>query len=41
MSYRYNTIDIILGVWICAILFRELLLFFAANGTYQAVPPML
>ncbi|MDF0667424.1 MAG: hypothetical protein P0119_15305 [Nitrospira sp.] len=38
MSYRYNTVDIILGVEICAIHFRELLLFCAANGTYQAIP---
>ncbi|MBS0152604.1 MAG: hypothetical protein JSR31_16870 [Nitrospira sp.] len=39
MSYRYNTIDIIVGVGMCAILFGALLLFFAVNGTYQAVLP--
>ncbi|OQW31562.1 MAG: hypothetical protein A4E19_08090 [Nitrospira sp. SG-bin1] len=38
MSYRYNTIDIIVGVGMCAILFGGLLLFLAANGTYQMVP---
>jgi hypothetical protein len=37
MSYRYNTIDIIVGIGMCAILFGGLLLFFAANGTYQTV----
>ncbi len=39
MSYRYNSIDIIVGVGMCAILFGGLLLFLAANGTYQAIPP--
>ena len=39
MSYRYNTIDIIVGVGFCAILFGGLLLFAAANGTYQAASP--
>jgi hypothetical protein len=39
MSYRYNITDIIVGVGMCAILFGGLLLFLAANGTYQAVPP--
>ncbi len=39
MSYRYNTIDIIVGVGMCAILFGGLLLFLASNGTYQAVQP--
>ena len=39
MSYRYNTIDIIVGVGMCAILFGALLLFLAVNGTYQAVQP--
>jgi hypothetical protein len=38
MSYRYNTTDIIVGVGMCAILFGGLLLFLAANGTYQAIP---
>lgn len=40
MSYRYNTIDIIVGVGMCAILFGALFLFLAANGTYQAVLPL-
>jgi hypothetical protein len=39
MSYRYNTIDIIVGVGLCAILFGALLVFAAANGTYQVVGP--
>ena len=39
MSYRYNTIDIIVGVGMCAILFGALLLFLAVNGTYQVVLP--
>ncbi len=39
MSYRYNTIDIVVGVGMCAILFGALLLFVAVNGTYQAIPP--
>lgn len=39
MSYRYNTIDIVVGVGMCAILFGALLLFLAVNGTYQAVLP--
>jgi hypothetical protein len=39
MSYRYNTIDIIVGVGLCAILFGALLVFAAANGTYQVVRP--
>jgi hypothetical protein len=38
MSYRYNTIDIIVGIGMCAILFGALLFFLAVNGTYQAVP---
>jgi|CXWL01.1.fsa_nt_gi hypothetical protein len=41
MSHRYNTIDIIVGVGMCAIVFGALLVFFAANGTYQAAPPQL
>ncbi len=41
MSYRYNTIDIIVGVGLCAVLFGGLLLFLAANGTYQAVTPQI
>jgi hypothetical protein len=39
MSHRYNTIDIIVGVGMCAIVFGALLFFFAANGTYQAATP--
>ena len=39
MSHRYNTIDIIVGVGMCAIVFGGLLVFFAANGTYQAAIP--
>jgi hypothetical protein len=40
MSHRYNTIDIIVGVGMCAIVFGALLFFFAANGTYQVtIPP--
>ncbi len=42
MSYRFNTVDIIVGVGMCAIVFGALLLFVAANGTYQAaLPPPL
>ena len=37
MSYRYNTIDIIVGVGMCAIVFGALLFFVAANGTLQTV----
>lgn len=36
MPYRYNTIDIIVGVGMCAIVFGAALFFVAANGTYQA-----
>lgn len=39
MSYRYSTVDIIVGVGMCAIIFGALLFFVAANGTYQAVGP--
>lgn len=39
MSYRYNTVDIVVGVGMCAILFGALLLFGAANGTYQVTVP--
>jgi hypothetical protein len=35
MSYRYNTIDIIVGVGMCAIIFGAALLFVAADGTFQ------
>ena len=39
MSHRYNTIDIIVGVGMCAIVFGAFLFFVAANGTYQAAIP--
>ena len=39
MSHRYNTIDIIVGVGMFAIVFGALLVFFAANGTYQVAIP--
>jgi hypothetical protein len=39
MSHRYNTIDIIAEVGMCAIVFGALLFFFAANGTNQAAIP--
>ncbi|MCP9463804.1 MAG: hypothetical protein NNA25_03295 [Nitrospira sp.] len=40
MSYRYNTIDVAVGVGLCAILFGALLFFIAAGGTYHtALPP--
>jgi hypothetical protein len=39
MSHRYNTIDIIVGVGMCAMVFGALLFFFAANGTYQVSIP--
>lgn len=39
MSSRYTTVDIIVGVGMCAILFGALLFFVAANGTYQIAVP--
>lgn len=39
MSYRYSTVDIIVGVGMCAIMFGALLFFMAANGSYQAAVP--
>jgi len=39
MPYRYNTIDIIVGVGMCAIVFGALLFFVAANGSFQATIP--
>ena len=39
MSHRYNNIDIIVGVGMCAIVFGAVLFFFAANGTYQVAIP--
>lgn len=41
MSDQYNTIDIIVGVGLCAILVGALLVFAAANGTYQVVQPQV
>lgn len=38
MSYRYNIIDILVGVGMCATIFGALLLFVAVNGTYQVNP---
>ena len=38
MSNRYNTIDIIVGVGMCAIVFGALLFFVAATGTFQVAP---
>lgn len=38
MSYRYNTIDILVGVGMCATIFGALFLFLAVNGTYQVSP---
>lgn len=35
MPYRYTTIDVIVGVGMCAIVFGALLLFVAATGTFQ------
>lgn len=39
MFYRYNTIDIVVGVGLCAIVFGAVLFVVAANGTYQAAMP--
>jgi hypothetical protein len=39
MSHRYNIIDIIVGVGMCAIVFGASLFFFAANGPYQVAIP--
>jgi len=38
MSHKYTTIDVIVGVGLCAIVFGALLLFVAASGTFQAAP---
>ena len=38
MSYRYTTIDVIVGVGMCAIVFGALLFFVAAAGTFQVAP---
>jgi hypothetical protein len=39
MSYRYNTIDIIVGVSMCAIVFGAALVFLATSGTLQTAIP--
>lgn len=39
MSYRYTTVDIIVGVGMCAIVFGALLLFVAASGTFLVPSP--
>ncbi len=39
MSYRYNTLDIIVGVGMCAIIFGASLFFVAATGTLQTAIP--
>ena len=38
MSHRYTTIDVIVGVGLCAIVFGALLFFVAASGTFQVAP---
>lgn len=38
MSYKYTTIDVIVGVGMCAIVFGALLFFFATTGTFQVAP---
>lgn len=38
MSNRYTTIDVIVGVGMCAIVFGALLFFVAAAGTFQVAP---
>ncbi len=37
MPYRFNIIDVIVGVGMCAIVFGAFLLFVAADGTFQPV----
>jgi hypothetical protein len=39
MPYRYNAIDIIVGIGMCAIVFGALLFFVATNGTLQTAIP--
>lgn len=41
MSYRYNALDIIVGVGMSAIVFSAILLFVATTGTFQAISPQL
>jgi len=38
MSYRYATVDVIVGVGMCAIVFGALLFFVATAGTFQGAP---
>ena len=38
MSHKYTTIDVIVGVGLCAIVFGALLLFVAVSGTFQTAP---
>ncbi|MEO5955957.1 MAG: hypothetical protein ABIR36_09755, partial [Nitrospiraceae bacterium] len=38
MSNRYTTIDVIVGVGMCAIVFGALLFFVAVTGTFQTTP---
>lgn len=38
MSYKYTTIDVIVGVGMCAIVFGALLFFVATTGTFQVAP---
>ena len=38
MSYRYTTIDVIVGVGMCAIVFGALLFLVATTGTFQGAP---
>ncbi len=38
MSYKYTTIDVIVGMGMCAIVFGALLFFVAATGTFQVAP---
>ena len=38
MSHRYTTIDVIVGVGLCAIVFGALLFFVAATGIFQVAP---
>jgi hypothetical protein len=39
MSYRFNALDIIVGVGMSAIMFGAILLFVATTGTFQAASP--
>jgi len=39
MSYRYSSIDVIVGVGLCAIVFGALFLFVATSGTFVVAPP--